>query len=193
MKKNKAKYATIKSPKGGVRKSLQRPRSQGDISPNNLLNNMNLTTIFEAKRKTDNGANCTFITNKLFDVDDEDDDEEFKNFVEEGSKIEEDKVDCTHQEPAICMHALQKVKAKAAFARKQKLLAQERQHQATKRQRWDQYREQKIQAVQGFLFHLKEINRIKKWVVLKTQLKILKKYINEINWKKRQERITYMH
>lgn len=91
------------------------------------------------------------------------------------------------------MHSLQKGKAKAAFARKQKLLEQERQDQTTKTKRWDQYREQKIQAVQGFLLHLKEINRIKKWVVLKTQLKILKKYINEINWKKRQERITYMH
>jgi len=140
VKKNKAKYATIKSPKGGVRKSLQRPRSQGEISPNDLLNNMNLTTynnqtIFEAKRKTDNGANCTFITNKLFDIDDEDDDEIYKNFVEEGSKIEEDKVGCTHHENTICMHALQKVKAKAAFTRKQKLLAQERQDQATKRQR----------------------------------------------------------
>ena len=193
MKKNKAKYATIKSPKGGVRKSLQRPKSQGGISPAGPLNNMNLTTIFDTKRKTDNGANCTFITNKLFDIEDQDDDEEFKNFVEEGSKIEEVKVGSSHHEPTMCMHALQKVKAKAASTRKQKLLAQERQDQATKRKRWDQYREQKIQAVQGFLFHLKEINRIKKWLVLKTQLKILKKYMNEINWKKRQERITYMH
>lgn len=137
MKKNKAKYATIKSPKGGVRKSLQRPRSQGEMSPNDPLNNMNLTTIFEAKRQTDNEASCTFITNKLFDVDDEDDDQEFKNFVEEGSKIEDDKVVCAHHEPTVCVHALQKAKAKAAFARKQKLLAQERQDQATKRQRWD--------------------------------------------------------
>ena len=77
---------------------------------------MERATIFEAKRNTDNGKNCTFISQKLFDIDSSDEED-----------IVGEALDFDHPlEDVACLCVMERAKHKAVFKRKGELLEQQR-------------------------------------------------------------------